>query len=188
MEHFGNSWNPAVFYSEMEERAAFTQGIKMIQEYYQKNNPASFNIIDLETRFQIEIGTDKDTHIVSGIIDRIDKTKDGYEIIDYKTTKKMPSQEKVDNDLQLSVYLNAFLSRYPKEIENLDRIKVSLYYLKHGVKLSSIRTLEHLEQSKQLFLDTIKIIESGKFEPVVSPLCDWCGYQNRCPMWKHKFK
>lgn len=188
MEHFSNSWNPAVFDSEMEERAAFSQGIKIIQEYYHKNNPANFNIIDLETRFQIEIGKDKNKHVVSGIIDRIDKIEDGYEIIDYKTTKKMPSQEKVDHDLQLSVYLNAFLSRYPKEAENLDKVKVSLYYLKHGVKLSSTRTAEHLEQSKQLFLDTIKIIETGKFEPVVSPLCDWCGYQNRCPMWKHKFK
>jgi putative RecB family exonuclease len=188
MEHFGNSWNPAVFDSEEEERAAFTQGIKIIQDYYQKNNPANFNIIDLETRFQIEIGEGENKHIVSGIIDRIDRIEDGYEIIDYKTTKKMPSQEKVDNDLQLSVYLNAFLSRYPKEAENLDKLKVSLYYLKHGVKLSSTRTLDHLKNSQQLFLDTIKIIESGKFEPIVSPLCDWCGYQNRCPMWKHKFK
>lgn len=204
MEHFTNSWNPAVFDSEQEERAAFSQGIKIIQEYYQKNDPKNFNIIDLESRFQIEIGPIKsanggpatpefngvnsETHIVSGIIDRIDKTEDGYEIIDYKTTKKMPSQEKVDNDLQLSVYLKAFLTRYPKEIENLDKVKVSLYYLKHGVKLTSARTLEQLKKSEQLFLDTIKIIEAGKFEPAVSPLCDWCGYQNLCPMWKHKFK
>jgi len=188
MEHFSNSWNPAVFDNTDEERAAFSQGIKIIQQYYQENNPANFNIIDLESRFQIEIGADEQKHIVSGIIDRIDKTEDGYEIIDYKTTKKMPSQEKVDNDLQLSVYLKAFLARYPKEITNLDKIKVSLYYLKHGVKLSSTRTLEQLQKSEQLFLDTIALIESSKFEPLISPLCDWCGYQNMCPMWKHKFK
>jgi putative RecB family exonuclease len=188
MEHFQNSWNPAVFEDENEERAAFSQGIKIIQDYYRKNNPANFNIIDLESRFQIEIGADDNKHIISGIIDRIDKTEDGYEIIDYKTTKKMPSQEKVDNDLQLSVYLSAFLARYPKEVEHLDKIKVSLYYLKHGVKLTSQRTLESVQKSQQLFLDTIKIIETGKFEPIVSPLCDWCGYQNMCPMWKHKFK
>jgi len=188
MEHFQNSWNSSVFADENEERAAFSQGIKIIQDYYQKNNPANFNIVDLESRFQIEIGADDNKHIISGIIDRIDKTEDSYEIIDYKTTKKMPSQEKVDNDLQLSVYLNAFLSRYPKEIEHLDKIKVSLYYLKHGVKLTSERSLESLQKSEQLFLDTIKIIETGKFEPTTSPLCDWCGYQNRCPMWKHKFK
>jgi len=188
MEHFGNAWNPAVFDNPDEERAAFSQGVQIIQNYYQKNNPADFNIIDLESRFGIEIGDEKNPHDVSGIIDRIDKTEDGYEIIDYKTTKKMPSQEKVDNDLQLSVYLKAFLKRYPNEVKNLDKIKVSLYYLKHGVKLSSTRTLEQLQKSEQLFLDVIKLIEAGKFDPVMSPLCDWCGYQNLCPMWKHKFK
>ena len=200
MEHFSNSWNPAVFDSEDEERAAFSQGVRIIQDYYAKNRPQDFNIVDLESRFQIEIpvksamadhgasGTEKETHIISGIIDRIDKTTDGYEIIDYKTTKKMPSQEKVDEDVQLSVYLMAFLSRYPKEIERLDTLQVSLYFLKHGVKLSAGRTLEQLEKSKQLFLDIIKLIEEERFEPTVSPLCDWCGYQNICPMWKHKFK
>jgi putative RecB family exonuclease len=189
MEHYSNIWNPAVFDSPDEERAAFSQGVKIIQDYMKKNNPADFNVANLESRFQIEIKDDGgNSHIISGIIDRIDKTEDGWEIIDYKTTKKMPSQEKVDNDLQLSVYLKGFLSRYPKEIENLDKIKVSLYYLKHGVKLSAERTIEQLQKGEQTFLDTIKLIEAGKFEPIVSPLCDWCGFQNRCPMWKHKFK
>jgi RecB family exonuclease len=188
LEYFSHNWNSAVFASEAEERAAFSMGVKIIQNYYQKNNPAEANIVALENRFEIEIGKDEDKHIVAGIVDRIDKTDEGYEIIDYKTTKTMPSQEKVDNDLQLSVYLKAFLSRYPKEKENLDKIKVSLYYLKHGVKLTSGRTLKQLDESENLFLDTIKIIESGKFEPIINPLCDWCGYQNRCPMWKHKFK
>lgn len=188
MEHFSNAWNPAVFDSPDEERAAFSQGITIIQNYYRQNNPANFNIVDLESRFQIEIGSGEKQHIISGIIDRIDKIEDGYEIIDYKTTKKMPSQDKVNNDLQLSVYLQAFLSRYPKEIANVDKLKVSLYYLKHGVKLSATRTIEQLKKSEQLFLDTIKLIEEAKFEPNITPLCDWCGYQNICPMWKHKFK
>jgi RecB family exonuclease len=188
MEHFSNSWNPAVFDGETEERAAFSQGVKIIQDYYQKNNPADFNIVNLESRFQFEIGTEKERHIVSGIIDRIDKTEDGFEIIDYKTTKKMPTQERVDNDMQLSVYLKAFLSQYPKEIENLDKLKVSLYFLKHGVKLSATRTREQLDQSEKLFLEAIKKIGEVNFEPTMSPLCDWCGYQNLCPMWKHKFK
>ncbi len=162
----------------------------MIQDYYKKNNPTDAVIVDLESRFQIEIenGEKSAKHIISGIIDRIDKTADGYEIIDYKTTKKMPSQDKVDNDLQLSTYLNAFLARYPKEIERLDKITVSLYYLKHGVKLSSTRTLEQLKNSNKLFLEVIAAIEEGKFEPNVTPLCDWCGFQKICPMWKHKFK
>lgn len=190
LDFFSKNWNADVFENEMEERASFSQGVAIIQDYYKKNNPADSNIVDLESRFAIEIADpQKNTnHIVSGIIDRIDKTEDGYEIIDYKTTKKMPSQEKVDNDLQLSVYLNAFLSRYPKEAERLDKITVSLYYLKHGVKLSSTRTKEQLQSANKIFLDVASAIEEGKFQPNVTPLCDWCGYQKLCPMWKHKFK
>jgi CRISPR/Cas system-associated exonuclease Cas4 (RecB family) len=172
----------------MEERAAFTQGVTIIQNYLAHTKPADYTIVDLESRFAIEIGNDEaGLHTVSGIIDRIDKTPDGYEIIDYKTTRKMPSQDKVDNDIQLSIYLRAFLDRYPKEIDRLDKITVSLYYLKHGVKLSSKRTLEQLATLEKTFLDVIRSIEEGKFDPILSPLCDWCGYQKICPVWKHKF-
>jgi len=199
LDFYSKNWNAEVFSDETEERTAFAQGVSMLQDYYKKNDPAKINIVDLESRFQVEIGSAKSdkmpdrgasdkTHIVSGIIDRIDKTDDGFEIIDYKTTRKLPSQEKVDNDLQLSMYLAGFLKRYPKEIENLDKIKVSLYYLKHGMKLTSARTLEQIEQSEKLILDLIGEIQKSKFEPVISGLCDWCGYQNICPMWKHKFK
>jgi RecB family exonuclease len=187
LDFFSKNWNAEVFTDEIEERAAFSQGVAMIQDYYKKNDPAKVNIIDLESRFRIEIG-DKEKYIITGVVDRIDKTEDGYEIIDYKTTRKLPSQEKVDNDLQLSIYLAAFLNRYPKEIENLDKVKVSLYYLKHGVKLSSKRTLEQVKQSEGLIIDLINQIQDSKFKPVISGLCDWCGYQNICPMWKHKFK
>jgi RecB family exonuclease/predicted RNA-binding protein YlqC (UPF0109 family) len=188
MEFFSNSWNPVVFASPEEERAAFVQGVKIIQDYYRQNNPADFNIVNLESRFQIEIGEGENKHIISGIIDRIDRTEDGFEIIDYKTTKKMPVQERIETDMQLTVYLSAFLSYYPEERKKLDKIKVSLYFLKHGVKLTASRTVEQLKEAENLFLETIKSIEAGNFEPNISPLCDWCGYQNICPMWKHKYK
>ncbi|MCK9379084.1 MAG: PD-(D/E)XK nuclease family protein [Candidatus Moranbacteria bacterium] len=184
LDFYSRSWNSDVFEVEAEERAAFSQGVEMIRKYYEKNNIAQINIVDLESRFSLDL----EGNIISGIIDRIDKTEDGYEIVDYKTTKKMPSQEKIDNDLQLSVYLKAFLSRYPEEAKNLKKIKVSLYFLKHGVKLSATRNQKQLQEVDDLFLEVIGQIEEGKFEPNVTPLCAWCGYQKICPMWKHKFK
>jgi putative RecB family exonuclease len=188
LDFFSKNWNAEVFTDEIEERSAFSQGVAMLQDYYKKNDISKINIIDLESYFQIEVKDETENHIVSGIIDRIDKTEEGYEIIDYKTARKLPSQEKVDNDLQLSIYLTSFLRRYPKEAENLDKVRVSLYYLKHGVKLSSKRTLEQVKQSEELMINLINQIKMSKFEPKISGLCDWCGYRNICPMWKHKFK
>jgi RecB family exonuclease len=189
IDYFGKRWNGELFESELEERAAFVQGVEMIQRYYETNRVAELNPIALESRFSIEIGTEETgKHIIAGVIDRIDRTRDGYEIIDYKTTKKMPSQDKIDNDLQLSIYLRAFLARYPKEWGRLDKITVSLYFLKHGVKLSSTRTREQLEALDVTFLEVIHAIEDKKFAPTLSPLCDWCSFQKICPLWKHKFK
>lgn len=185
---FAKNWSGDLFESELEERAAFSQGVKIIQDYYAKNDPNDFTIVDLESRFAIEVG-DEETggHVIAGVIDRIDKTPDGYEIIDYKTGKKMPSQEKVDSDLQLSIYLRAFLARYPKEAANLEKITVSLYYLKHGAKLSSTRTHGQLDELDLQVKGIIADIEAERFDPTLSPLCDWCGYQKICPLWKHKF-
>lgn len=188
LDFLAKHWNEEIFENEFEERGAFSLAVDMIQKYYAANNPKDFTIIDLESRFALEIGDEKrGKHILSGVIDRIDKTPEGYEIIDYKTTRKMPSQEKVDHDLQLSIYLKAFLNRYPKEKEHIDTITVSLYYLKHGVKLSSKRTKEDIEALDDIILSVVEDIEAAHFEPILSPLCDWCGYQKICPLWRHKF-
>ena len=189
LNHFSKNWNDAVYDNPDEERAAFSAGVDMIRRYAEHNDPKQFTIVALESPFQIEIADAHGaTHTVKGIIDRIDKTADGYEIIDYKTGRKMPSQSDVDQNLQLSVYAKAFLARYPHEAEHLDHLTVSLYFLKHGVKLSSRRTIEDLKGVDDIFLETIGEIEAGHFEPRVNPLCDWCGFQKICPMWKHKFR
>jgi len=187
MNYFAKRWNSDVFNSPAEERAAFSQGVQIIQKYYRDNDISRATILDLESAFRIEIGEKHDRHTVSGIIDRIDKTPDGYEIIDYKTSRKMPSQQDIDNDVQLSIYCKAFLDRYPKERERISAITVSLYFLKHGVKLSSTRTAAQLENVESVFLYVIHRITKNEFEPTLSPLCDWCGYQKICPLWKHKF-
>ena len=189
LNYFATNWNDAVYDDPQEERAAFAAGVDMIRRYREKNDPRETIVVALESPFEITIEDSNHTHhTIKGIIDRIDKTPDGYEIIDYKTGRKMPSQQDVDENLQLSVYAKAFLARYPKESENLSHLTVSLYFLKHGVKLSSTRTIEQLRAVDDLFLETIGEIESGHFEPRVNPLCDWCGFQKMCPMWKHKFR
>lgn len=165
---------------EIKEKAFWNQGLKMLKDYYLKNSPSNTNIIDLETYFEIPMSI----HTLCGKIDRIDKINDQrFEIIDYKTTKRLPAQRAVDNDLQLSIYHLALKDRWPQ----IPQTKLSLYFLKHGLKLSSKRTQAQIDQTKKHILKIISEIEKSNFRPMPSPLCDWCGYQKYCPMFKHLF-
>ena len=188
LQYFSSKWNPDVFADELQERMAFAQGIKIIQDYYRRNDPNKAQIVDLEARFSVEIKDGKNSHIISGSIDRIDKTEDGFEIIDYKTARKLPSQETAEESMQLLIYLLAFLKRYPQFEKNIENIKLTLFFLKHGEKLTTFKTKQQLEESKEQVLNIINEIEKSNFPAQISPLCDWCGYQKMCPMWKHKFK
>jgi len=87
----------------------------MLTNFYKPDVFKSTTIVDLELPFEITIkepNNPNKIHIVSGIIDRIDKTgEETYEIIDYKSGKKLPSQRKVDDNNQLSIYALGFLTR-----------------------------------------------------------------------------
>lgn len=193
LQYFGQKWKPELFVDKQEESIAFSLGVKILKNYYAKNYPAQFAVVDLETRFEASISDGTETHVITGIIDRIDKLEDGsFEIIDYKTTKRMPGQKVVDNNLQLAVYHLGALNRWPTIFNDGRPVKLSLYYLQHGEKLSTFRVAKQLEETKEkilLTIDRIKVdISGGKFEALLGPLCDWCSYQKYCPLFKHKFK
>jgi len=174
-----------------EEKAYYEDGIAVLKNFYRLNPPWNFNIVDLESRFEVSISSGAENHTLTGIIDRIDKVSDNsFEIIDYKTSRRLPSQENLDNDLQMSIYHLGITKRWPHiKPEN---IKLSLYFLKHGEKITTSRSNEDLEKTKNFVVATIdeikQRIEKNDFPPFPSPLCGWCGYRPTCPMWKHEYQ
>ncbi len=177
-----------------EQKIYLERGIKMLKNFYERNAPWNFSVVDLESRFEITLADEKTgtIHILAGIMDRIDKTHEGaYEIIDYKTSKRMPSQENIDNDLQLSLYAMGLQKRWP-HLKTED-VKLSLYFLAHQEKLSTKPTPHSVERTKTHVLAAIgeietRIAEKKDFEPMPGPLCDWCAYKPMCPAWKHLYK
>ncbi len=177
-----------------DEKSYFEEGVKLIKNFYHKNQPWNFNALELESRFALEIPDEKTggTHTLAGIIDRIDKneTDGSYEIIDYKTGKKMPAEESLINNLQLNVYHLALINRWPSI--KPEKIKISLYFLKHNEKISTTPDAGQEKKTKKALLTTIREIESmektGNFPPTPGPLCDWCGFRKMCPMWSHEYK
>ncbi|KKS37868.1 MAG: hypothetical protein A3G49_02015 [Candidatus Sungbacteria bacterium RIFCSPLOWO2_12_FULL_41_11] len=197
IEFYRSNFPPAensIFETEIVRNAYFGEGLKMLKNFYLKNAPWNFSVIDLESRFEIPLVDEKkqETHVLSGKIDRIDKLPDEfYEIIDYKTSKRLPSQESVDNDLQLSIYSLGVQKKWPHL--KPEQIKVSLYFLKHSEKLTSTRTADSIEKTKNDVIDTIgqirnKLEKKETFEPIPSPLCDYCSYRSVCPAWRHLYR
>ncbi|MBI2054632.1 MAG: PD-(D/E)XK nuclease family protein, partial [Candidatus Sungbacteria bacterium] len=193
LEHYYENF-PSDGWQESEAEIYKKQGETMLKKFYAHNQPWNFVVLDLESRFEVTLedaqgGT---THILAGIMDRIDKLPDGrIEIIDYKTQKRIPPQDTVDKDLQLSIYAMGLKKRWP-HIE-AGNIKLSLQFLKHDEKLTTTRSEDDFKRTEAEVLRMIKDIESrvaaGRgFEPRVSPLCDFCGYKPLCPAWKHLYK
>jgi putative RecB family exonuclease len=177
-----------------EEKAYFEDGIATLKNFYRLNQPWNFNVLDLESRFEVLIPDLQtgENHILAGIIDRIDKISDDgiYEIIDYKTSRRLPSQEIMDRDLQMSIYHLGILKRWPHI--SPENVKLSLYFLKHGEKITTGRSLADLENTKASVIGLISEIKKRMennfdFPPYPSPLCGWCGYKPMCPMWKHQY-
>lgn len=181
-------------WGEEEEKTYFEEGVRMLKKFYENNAPWNFSIVDLESRFEVvledmETGT---SHVLAGVIDRIDKLSDGrYEIIDYKTSKRMPSQESLNNNLQLSLYSLGLQKRWPHLQE--DDIRLSLYFLKHGEKLSTKPVSDTTAKTKTHVLKSIREIEKRlneekEFEPMPGPLCNWCSFRPLCPAWRHLYR
>jgi len=176
---------------EAEEKSYFEDGLRMLKKFYEDNKDREVLVLELESRFEAVIDEKPNEpggkHILSGVIDRIDKLPDGtFEIIDYKTGKRLPAQDLVDNNLQLSLYAIGLKEKWPKiRVEDL---RLTLYYLKAGEKLETRRTEEDLEKTKQAVINLIHQIEKSDFRPRPSPICQWCGYKNICPAWRHLFE
>ncbi|MEK9167955.1 MAG: PD-(D/E)XK nuclease family protein [Patescibacteria group bacterium] len=179
---------------EAEEKLYFAEGRKLLENFFKKNSPWNFNAIELEGRFSIELSDEETgrTHTLAGTIDRLDKNpeSDTYEIIDYKTGKKMPSQEMLEEDMQLGAYTLALTTRWPHI--KPESVKTTLYFLKHNDSVSAVNSVEKLERVKRRVLTIIREIEkrmeSGEFEPMPGPLCNYCGFRPLCPMWAHEYK
>ncbi len=198
---YTNKWSEKSEYIEWrnpdkqdaEEKMYFEEGIKIIKNFYKKNQPWTFNVVELEGRFSLELEdeTTGKVHTLAGIIDRIDKDPDSevYEIIDYKTGKKMPAQKDLETDLQLGLYHLALSVRWPQI--KPEKITTSLYFLRHNEKISSVPPQDIVEQTKLRILESIRSIEKNteedEFPATPGPLCNYCGFKSICPMWSHEY-
>jgi RecB family exonuclease len=160
-----------------EERMYLDHGRQVLAQYH-RDNAADYRIpAAMEFRFSIDVEGVQ----VSGVIDRMDRIPGGgYEIIDYKTNRRLPPRSRVDGDLQLSIYHLA-----AREVWGIEPERLTLYYLLPAQRMSTARTNGDLDDLRRRIATVAERIEGMKFEPRQNPLCDWCEYQALCPLFRH---
>jgi putative RecB family exonuclease len=173
-------WVSEGFESEAEERMYLDHGKQILAQYH-RDNAGHFRIpAALEHRFAIDVEGVK----IQGVIDRMDRMPGGgYEIIDYKTNRRLPPMARIDQDLQLSIYWLA-----AREIWGIEPEKLTLYYLLPGQRMTTTRTAPQADELKRRIAVVAERIAAGKFEPRENPLCNWCDYQALCPVFRHKYE
>lgn len=165
------NWQRGGYESIEQEKEFLVKGEEILKSFYKEHFDPLKMPIALEQRFSVSLGCVE----LSGVIDRVDALDRGYEVIDYKTSKRLPSPKKLENDLQLPIYAMAVEEIYGQLPE-----KLSFYYLVPNKVISLSKTGAEIDKTRQIVLKIADYINAGRFVPYKNYLCPWCDYQDIC--------
>jgi RecB family exonuclease len=160
------------------------KGLKMIRGYYEEYAPfENHSTIGIETTHMYSITEDHDIHIR---IDQLCNPEPGvYEIRDFKTANNLPTYKYFEEEnKQLAIYALGIRELYP----DAETIKLIWHYLAFNKEIVVEKTDAELDEIEQEIIEEIRDAENAEeFPPTKSPLCDYCAYKSKCPLWKHLY-
>ncbi len=156
-------------------QSQYDLGREILEEYYRSNMDSWRFPLWVESAFNVPLRG----HTIVGVFDRVDSLEDGRtEIIDYKAQKILPTQEEIDEDLQLKVYALAF-----REITGNIPDLLSVYHLRSNRKWATSPSREEVDATESRMLEVAKEITYGRnFRPKANQKCRWCDYKTYCPL------
>ena len=195
LTHYNSLWERQITPEVVVNREGLTQehyrvvGEKCLVDYYNRYKPFSKGkTIETEMQIRVDLLGDGEYKFI-GYIDRLDTRDDNiYEIHDYKTSQRLPTQEIADRDRQLALY-ELGIRQLWNDVEEVDLV---WHYLVFDKEIKSKRSKTHLEELQQDLLGLIHKIEKATdiddFPAIESGLCGWCEYQEHCKLKKHQVK
>lgn len=183
------SWSSAVEIRKKEYSAEDyrTVGRDCVRSYYKRFSPFDQDKtvkVEAKTGFVLTVSDDGEEIPVriEGYIDRLANNGGTFEVHDYKTSSRLPTQQDSDEDWQLAIYELALRSGWP----DTEKVRLVWHYLRHDKDIVSTRTPEQLEALKgKIETLVLQIWRDSEFVPNKTPLCDWCEYRDLCPLFKH---
>jgi len=177
--------NIKIVKKEFTSEDYFNKGKQCLKDYYEKYKPFNQSkIVDTERMIRFEVKYNEHKRLFNGILDRLDwnDNENIFEVHDYKTSNTLMTQEEADNDWQLGLYHVALKEIWP----DVEKVKLVWHFLSFNKEIVSSRTKEQLKELQVNVIKKVKEIEScSNFFAKKSGLCDYCDFQNICPLWKH---
>jgi DNA helicase-2/ATP-dependent DNA helicase PcrA len=175
-ELYEKNWIDEWYESKKNKDEYYKKGKEIIKDFYKKfcDNPPNILKVNgnlaLEMPFNLKIGD----HTIYGVIDRIDDSKEGLTIIDYKTGQ---SKDKLDADAkeQLLIYQIA-----AQEVLHLKPQKLAYFYLDDGKVASFLGSELDIENQKTKILNEIEKIKNSEFDPTPGWQCQYCDFKDIC--------
>ena len=118
-------------------------------------------------------------YALRGIIDRLVRARDGaLEIHDYKTGRRVPSQDELDRDRQLALYEIGVRARLGEAGE----VRLVWHYVVPGPAAHLDAHARAARLAARGHAGTIdRIRTESEWAPRPSALCGWCEYRAHCP-------
>jgi putative RecB family exonuclease len=154
-------------------------GARGLENYYRRHYPFDADqTLGLERAIRFDLDADG-RYALRGIIDRLVRAKDGaLEIHDFKTGRRVPSQDELDRDRQLGLYELGVREQLGESGE----VRLVWHYVVPDQVRTSTRSEAQRDALREATARTIDKIRSEQdWAPRPSALCDWCEFRAHCP-------
>lgn len=178
LTYYEQNWVKEGYESEEEEKGYLDYGKEILTEFYNKNIKDFKLPMAVEGDYIIDIGTIK----LRAKIDRIDRLKDGVEIIDYKSNANPITIDKLIGSQQLAIYQMVIELKLGVRVERL-----TYYQLRTQLPISTERySDERIEEVKNEILIVADKIRKEEFAARLNDYCP-CDFPHLCPYFKDKY-
>ena len=180
---------PMVYKDGSNRESMLQDGIRLVKTFYE--GVKLINVVAVEEPLSAplydEQGNQTDLRLI-GIVDCIQRDEQGtLIIIDHKTANRAYTQDKVEQDMQMTAYSYLVCANklVPPKAETFHRFDV-LVKNKKEPRLELCPTKRTAAQRKRLakvINRVLKGIEAGVFFPSPSWMCSDCQYAKTCLNW-----
>jgi ATP-dependent helicase/DNAse subunit B len=176
-----NAWHDKIYIADPRVTTdhIYTIGLRCLGNFCNTYGPM-FNVPVYATELKLEFKIKE--YKFRGIIDRVDKTKDGKWIItDYKTSKRAKGIRAAKSDIQLGLYHFAIEQNFKDD----NQILTGWNFLRHNKEIHIHLDEESRKKIKKQVVRKIEKIEKNineghSFFPKESILCHWCYFWDEC--------